>query len=97
MQKAGKTDIELKAMFSELEPIAIPPGTEYLFSTFENLSSSRTYGFSGANPISYLEIKSYCDLMNETLSPWEIDTIRLMDTAFLDESQQILQQQKDGK
>jgi len=37
----------------------------------------------GANPISFTEIKSWCDLNEIILSPWELYIIKRLDLEFL--------------
>ena len=89
MKKAGKSDRELASLFKELEPIQLQQGTAHLLSTFDALSSARSYGMSGPQPISHIEIKAYGELMNEEFLPWEVETLREMDNAYLDESYKI--------
>lgn len=93
MRKAGKTDAEIAATFkgldAELEPIELMRGTEHLMNVFSRLSSARGAGMNGPLPISHAEIKAYCELMDEHLTPWEIETLRAMDVAFLTEALKI--------
>jgi hypothetical protein len=37
----------------------------------------------GANPISFSEMKAWCELNEIVLSPWEVKTLRKMDTQFI--------------
>jgi len=41
-------------------------------------------GAHTANPISYLEIKSYVELTNTALSSRDIETIKLLDRKYLE-------------
>jgi hypothetical protein len=85
MAKAGRSEEELNKRFAELVPVEIVPGTERLLTIFHHLNLSRQSGTSGPNGLQYTEIAAYCDLMNETLTPMEVATIRSMDAAFLEE------------
>jgi hypothetical protein len=60
----------------------IPPDLAYLWAWFIELSGSRGGGW-GPAPITYLEIKSWCDLFNITLEPWELNLIKAMDVKYL--------------
>jgi hypothetical protein len=39
-------------------------------------------GGMGAAPISSQEVKAWCDMMGETLSPWEFRMVRAMSRAY---------------
>ncbi len=95
LKKLGKSDEELDEMFKELTLVEIEKGTEHLLSVFSALSSSRAEGVNGPMPISYVEIKTYCELMDENLTPWEIETIREMDREFLATVSQKIEEQKE--
>lgn len=69
----------------ELRPLEVPPGFEWLYGTFWSVNSGRGEGINGPLPLSFTELKAYCELMNETLTPWEVETLKSMDRAFLDE------------
>ena len=85
LRKQGRSAEELEVMFKELQPVEIEKGTEHLLMVFAALSASRGEGINGPCAITYVEMKTYCDLMDEQLSPWEIETLREMDRAFLAE------------
>jgi hypothetical protein len=40
-------------------------------------------GFSGPNPISYQEIKTWKELTDTPLSSWEIEAIKRVDVVFM--------------
>lgn len=86
LRKAGVPEAELKRRFAELQPVTLHPNTEYLLQHFEELSATRAYGFSGPLPITYNEIKSYCDLFDVSFSPWEISSLKAMDNAYIEAS-----------
>lgn len=83
MEKLGKTPAELDVMFAELKPVELKRGSEPLMLTFLALEGARSSGMNGPQPLSYLEIKAYAELMGETFSPWEIEMLRAMDRAYL--------------
>lgn len=67
--------------------IFLPDGAEDLWRIFWELGLGRASNGFGYNPISYLEIKAYCDLMAEELTPWQILVLKQMDRVFLTETQ----------
>jgi hypothetical protein len=83
LKKLGKPT---KLLDKELKPVKLKPGTERLLHIFNDLSEVRQQGYSGPLAINYTEIKAYQELLQEQLSRWEVQTLRFMDTAFLDES-----------
>ena len=86
MKKAGKSKADIAKFESLLELPALVPGTEHLIHTFDELSSTRSYGVAGGLPITFLEIKAYTDLFQTTLHPWEVKFLKAMDAVFLTES-----------
>jgi hypothetical protein len=76
----GKDTSGLEA---DVAPLPIPLGTDYLIGLFARLSRTRAEGMSGGLPITYTEIKAYCDLTGEQLTLWELETIVAMDFALL--------------
>ena len=55
----------------------------HVWSAFIVLNASRTMGFSGPNPISYQEIKTWKELTDTPLSSWEIEAIKRVDVVFM--------------
>jgi hypothetical protein len=53
-----------------------------LWEWFIDLNSTRGGGF-GHSPITYTEIKSWCDLTQTELTPWETGVLRRLDYKFL--------------
>lgn len=66
-----------------LEADPLPPFLVVLWETFIALSRKRTHGM-GTNPISSLEIESWCRLHQVELSPWEVEIIEALDAAVMD-------------
>lgn len=38
---------------------------------------------SGPNPITYQEIKAWCELTGVVLSPWEVNAIKRLDAVYM--------------
>ncbi len=60
-----------------------PTLVSHIWSAFVSLSSARTAGMSGPNPITYTEIKSWLELTDNTLSSRDIEAIKLLDSTYL--------------
>lgn len=85
LAKAGKTEEELDRQFAELKEPEVMPAGIMLLNKFMELSSARQSGTNGPLPISYTEMKAYAELTDTEFDPWEVETIRSMDRAFLAE------------
>lgn len=85
-KKIGKSDAELAVMFAELQPVKLRYGSEYFLNTFAALSNVRAVGMNGPLPVTYHDIKAYSDLMGVSFAPWEVEILRAIDAAFLDEN-----------
>jgi len=48
-----------------------------------SLHSGRSYGMSGPNPLSWGDIKDWCDLTGVHLPPWEVDMIKALDLVWV--------------
>lgn len=66
-----------------LIPPEFPDDLLYLWEWFIDLHGARGQGYSGPPPISFSEIKSWCDLMSITLSGWEVDLIKDLDKTYM--------------
>jgi len=70
-------------------PEALEPPTEFpqlmshVWSAFCVLSNSRTQGFSGPNPITYEQIKSWKELTETPIAPWEVGVIKSLDAVYM--------------
>lgn len=60
-----------------------PDAASHIWATFIELHEGRTYGMSGPNPISYDIIKAWCDLSGISLSPWEVELVKALDSIWL--------------
>lgn len=50
---------------------------------FLSLHAGRGAGANGPNPLSYSEIKAWCDLCHEDMTPWELDVVKRLDAAWM--------------
>lgn len=78
MEQTGKSSEELG--FEEAEP---PCGGEHIWAWFWDLNSARAHNGFAPQPIGFLEIETFARLNGITLSPFEVDALRVMDRAFL--------------
>lgn len=60
----------------------MPEYIEYLWTWFSELSATRGNGF-GISPISYTEIYSWSLLTGNRLDLWELEIIKIFDSAWL--------------
>ena len=67
----------------ELEGPDFPISLEYLWSAFFSLSSARTSGFSGPNPITYQEIKAWKELTQTPLSARDVEAVKRLDLVYM--------------
>lgn len=70
-----------------INPAEIPMHLMLVWTDFLSLSSARQSGMA-ANPISYSEIKAYCELMNRHLTRNEVEIIKRLDTMVLNQSKE---------
>lgn len=76
-KQLGKTPKELENL------LELPTSCETAWMWFWDLSSCRTEGFSGRNPIAYSEIKAYFELLKIDPIPVEIALIKRLDNVYL--------------
>jgi len=67
----------------ELEPPEFPDVATYVWEIFMHLHSGRTYGMSGANPLTWEGIQAWCNLNGIVLSSWELETVKALDTTWV--------------
>lgn len=65
-----------------LEAVPLPYFLQILWDTFLLLNKKRTHGM-GVNPISSMEIESWCRLHRIDLLPWEVETIEAVDDVVM--------------
>jgi hypothetical protein len=75
-----------KATGKELERPTLPAALVYLWNHFIQLHRGRSYNGFGANPISWNDFHAYCQLTRTALTPWEVETIRMLDEVYLEET-----------
>ena len=61
----------------------LPRDMAYLWEMFLSLNAGRGGGEGGPDPLSYVEIKAWCDLCEADLTVWELDILKRLDAAFL--------------
>lgn len=64
-------------------PTVFPELMSNVWSAFIALSSSRTAGFSGPNPITYEQIKAWKELTETPIQPREVEAIKRLDTVYM--------------
>ena len=58
----------------------------YLWEWFCDISNGRDYGDNGPKPITYTELKSWAELTHAAPTVWEVNALRTMDRAYLNET-----------
>lgn len=84
-------------MRGELKQVEVPFGVVHLLTLFDDLNDKRDYhvissmagGTIVPRPISSIELEAFCRLRDIELTPWEAETIDLMDRAFREESMKL--------
>jgi len=64
----------------------IPKSVAHVWDYFIQLNRARGSNGFGANPLSYTEIKNWCQLSEIRLEQWELNAIVEIDAAFITES-----------
>lgn len=67
-------------------PPKLPPFAVHVWNTFSRLANARGGTGFGPAPLSFSEIDAFCRLTGERLDFWEIDAIRELDDAYLEEA-----------
>lgn len=74
-----------EGMSKQISRVVFPPEEmKFVWRTFCDLHSSRSAGMM-ANPISHTDILAWQTLYGTRLSAWEVDAIRSVDAAILQE------------
>ncbi|OUL98543.1 hypothetical protein A8M77_30955 [Variovorax sp. JS1663] len=60
----------------------LPRETAHIWDWYQDLSGARGAGFS-INAISWIDVWAYFQLKRMTPQPWEVQTLRALDEAFL--------------
>ena len=83
-KQTGKTPEELGVSETSLdEEIPIPEDGLYLGFYFQELSGGRINSGFGPTALSWSDMEAWARLTSTPLTPYEILTLRSMDTAFL--------------
>lgn len=67
----------------DLDGPPFPSGMVELWLSFLSISFGRTSGFNGPNPISYPDILAWLELTGNTLSPREVETLKMIDSVYI--------------
>jgi|TARA_B100001093_G_scaffold175586_2_gene168338 hypothetical protein len=67
----------------ELEGPDFPFLLSHIWSAFIACSKARTGGFSGANPLTYENIKSWIELTGTPLDPREVEAVKELDVIYI--------------
>lgn len=62
---------------------AIPEAGRLIWEWFHDLGAARSWHTNGPNPISYVDILSYSQVMRWPIRPHEVTAIRELDQAYL--------------
>ena len=65
-----------------LTPVPIPSALAPLWMAFLQLATARGGGM-GAQPIAVSDVDAWCRLSGARLTPWELDTLLLLDATAL--------------
>lgn len=60
-----------------------PDRAAYVWEVFLDMHTGRTYGMSGPNPLSWGDIKAWCDLRGIVLLSWEVDILKALDMLWV--------------
>lgn len=61
----------------------LPDLARHLWDTFLELHRGRTYGMSGANPLTHMDIFGWCNLTGVRLSLWELEIVHDLDALWI--------------
>ncbi|HEY4712822.1 MAG TPA: hypothetical protein VIH30_01050 [Aquirhabdus sp.] len=64
----------------------IPESAAHVWHYFIQMNKKRGSNGFGANPLTFTEIRSWCELKKITLEQWELDAIDAIDEAYISES-----------
>lgn len=74
---------QMRRAIPELHPDPLPPALAALWGSFLELNGTRVASGSGAGPITFGEIAEWQRMRGASLTPWEVETIRAVDSAVL--------------
>lgn len=77
-RQSGRVPVELQDL------VTLPDSCALVWKWFVKLHSSRTSNGFGVNPLQFVEIKAYFDLLGIEPEEWEIDVIKKLDQIVLE-------------
>jgi hypothetical protein len=84
-------------MFGEAVLGTPPADLEYLLNHFVRVAKTRQAGFSTAQPLTWVELETYCRLYALQFEPWELDVIAELDSAFMRAASKARKDSDDAK
>jgi len=82
MHPLKRLEAQLVSAVSQTKP-KVPEAGRLLWQWFGDLHETRTYGMSGPNPISYMEMDAWCRIYGVRPTPENVRILRAMDAAWL--------------
>jgi hypothetical protein len=79
-KQLGK-DVEEIERSNDFAPFPTIAG--FVWDNFMDLHDGRSYGMNGPENLDYRSIKAWCDLTGIELSPWELKTIKSLDSIWI--------------
>lgn len=67
----------------ELDIDPLPEALDWLWQTWRQIAEGRQGSGFGPLPITWRDMRDWCELMHMSLTPWEVGVIRLLDRVFL--------------
>jgi hypothetical protein len=61
----------------------MPEEMIHVWDAFLSLHSGRTYGMNAPNPLSWVDIKAWDDLMRADMKEWEVRAVKALDGLWL--------------
>jgi hypothetical protein len=99
IEQARKTYEKLGIEFEvtdDSDPGIPPPGFDYIWTVFLDLSAARQVGF-GPCPIAYRDILAWSQLTGVKLKTWEVEFISRLDSLWLKVISEQLKKPKGAK
>jgi hypothetical protein len=83
LQAVARQIRKMPPELAELTAVRCPVLLQYLWQAFLELSSARGSTGFGPAPLSFLEIESWSRLTHRTLTGWQINVLKQLDSVYL--------------